>query len=150
MSKDNKPFKLPIPLDLLKAYGKAMKQVPGSSRQNETKKQIEKLRSNVKEDIGAAPTNSAGTGAVAGIGVGKDGEPGIKKFAGSRVFKVPTKNFVMARMLKRKYQRFEEYVGDANLSKEIAEYANKNYGAGIVLEDESTGAMMYLRYGNGK
>lgn len=102
------------------------------------------------EDVGAAPTNSAGSGSVAGIGVGKDGEPGIKKFAGSRVFKVPTKNFVMARMLKRKYQRFEEYVGDANLSKEIAEYANKNYGAGIVLEDESTGAMMYLRYGNGK
>ena len=104
---------------------------------------------NLKED-GVAPVNSAGAGQVAGIGIGPQGEPGIKKFAGSRVFKVPTKNFVMARMLKRKYQRFEQYVGDASIGKEIAEYANKNHGAGIVLEDESTGAMMYLRYGNGK
>lgn len=48
--KTKKPFKLPIPLDLLKAYGKAMKQVPGSPKQKETLKQIEMLRSTIKED----------------------------------------------------------------------------------------------------
>ena len=108
----------------------------------------------IEEDgaIGAAPTNNAGGGAVAGLGVGSQGEPGIKrkKFAGSDVFKVPTKSFVMARMLKRKGMRFEQYLGDPVIAKEVAEYANKNYGKGIVLEDEQTGAMMYLRYGKGK
>lgn len=33
----------------------------------------------ITEDIGGSPTNSAGSGAVAGIGVGKDGEPGVYK-----------------------------------------------------------------------
>jgi hypothetical protein len=100
----------------------------------------------LKEDV---PTNNAGGGAVAGIGVGSQGEPGVKKFAGSRVFKVPTKSFVMAKMLKRKYVRFEEYLGDADVAKQISEYANKNWKEPIIIEDEQTGAMMYLRYGRG-
>jgi len=104
-----------------------------------------KNKSKLIEEI---PTNNVGGGAVAGLGIGVQGEPGIRKFAGNRVFKVPTKNFIMARMLKRKYQRFESYIGDETISQEIREYANKNYGAGIVLEDEQTGAMMFLRYGN--
>ncbi len=32
----------------------------------------------VKEEV-SAPTNSAGSGGIAGIGRGPDGEPGIKK-----------------------------------------------------------------------
>ena len=102
----------------------------------------------LKEDgISSATTNNVGGGAIAGLGVGPDGEPGIRKFAGSRIFKVPTKSFVKARLLKRKYARFEQYLGDADVSKQIAEYANKNHREGIVLEDEQTGALMYLRYG---
>lgn len=104
--------------------------------------------------VGGAPSMSVGAGNIDGIGIGPKGEPGIKmkrkKFAGSDVFTVPTKSFVMARMLKRKGMRFEAYLGDPVVAKEIAEYANKNYGKGIVLEDEQTGALMYLRYGNGK
>lgn len=106
----------------------------------------------VNED---APTNSVGGGAVAGLGVPNpslpnQAEPGIKRFAGSRVFKVPTKNFVMAKMLKRKFARFESYLGDPVIAKQISEYASKNWKEGIVLEDEQTGAMVYLRYGRGK
>jgi hypothetical protein len=52
-------------------------------------------------------------------------------------------------MLKRKGMRFEAYLGDLAVSKEISEFANKNWKEGIVLEDEQTGAMMYLRYGKG-
>jgi hypothetical protein len=52
-------------------------------------------------------------------------------------------------MLKRKGMRFESYLGDPVIAKEIAEYANKNWKSGIVLEDEQTGALMYLRYGKG-
>jgi hypothetical protein len=29
--------------------------------------------------IGGTPTNSVGTGEIAGIGIGKDGEPGVDK-----------------------------------------------------------------------
>jgi RecJ-like exonuclease len=42
------------------------------------KKEFYKKLDNVKEDI-AAPANSAGSGNIAGIGVGPQGEPGIKK-----------------------------------------------------------------------
>jgi hypothetical protein len=104
----------------------------------------------MKEDFASAPTNNAGGGAIAGLGVGPQGEPGIRRFAGSRIFKVPTKNFIMARMLKRKYAKFEQYLGDPVVAKEISEYANNNWKEGIVLEDEQTGALMYLRYGKGK
>jgi len=112
------------------------------------KEHIEQL----DEDGEGAITNNVGGGHIAGLGTGRFAEPGIqkrKKFAGSQVFKVPTKNFVMARMLKRKGMRFETYLGDAEISKEISEFANKNWKEGIVLEDEQTGAMMYLRYGKG-
>ena len=81
--KNKKPFKLPIPLELLKAYGKAMKQVPGSPRQKETLAHIEKLRSNIKEDM---PANVAGGGDVAGLGVGSQGEPGVNKKKGLTPF----------------------------------------------------------------
>jgi len=106
---------------------------------------------------GEAPMNSVGSGNVAGIGINNpklpdQAQPGVKrkKFAGSTVFKVPTKSFVMAKMLKRKYARFESYLGDPVVSKEISEFANSNWKEGIVLEDEQTGAMMYVRYGKGK
>ena len=36
-----------------------------------------KLRYKLKEDGGAVPTNNAGGGSVAGIGVGPNGEPGV-------------------------------------------------------------------------
>ena len=107
----------------------------------------------IKED---SPTNSVGGGAVAGIGVENpnlpnQAEPGVKrkKFAGSTVFKVPTKSFVMAKMLKRKGVRFESYLGDPDIAREVAEFANKNWHEAIILEDEQTGAMVYLRYGKG-
>lgn len=110
----------------------------------------------VHEDMGAAPTNGVGGGAIAGIGVANpnlanQAEPGVKrkKFAGSTVFKVPTKSFIMAKMLKRKHVRFEQYLGDANVAKEIAEFANANWKEPIIIEDEQTGAMMYIRYGKG-
>jgi len=113
----------------------------------------EKYLKQMSEDgaIAMSPTNNVGGGDIAGLGVGPQGEPGIKrkKFAGSTVFTVPSKNFVMAKMLKRKGARFESYLGDPILAKEIADYAHKHWSEGIVLEDETTGAMVYLRYGKG-
>jgi hypothetical protein len=114
----------------------------------------EHIFKDITEDV---PANSSGAGAIAGLGVPNpnlpnQAEPGVKKrkkFAGSTVFPVSTKSFVMAKMMKRKGVRFESYLGDPDIAKEIAEYANKNWKEAIVLEDEQTGAMCYLRYGRG-
>lgn len=52
----------------------------------------------ITEDVGmvggspvGAPTNNAGEGVIAGIGVGKDGEPGVSKRNRKRV--MPFKSF---------------------------------------------------------
>ena len=77
----------------------------------------ENIFNDIKEDV---PSNSAGAGAIAGLGVPNpnlpnQAEPGVKKrkkFAGSTVFPVSTKSFVMAKMMKRKGVRFESYLGE--------------------------------------
>lgn len=105
-----------------------------------------------KED---APAMSAGSGAVAGIGVGPQGEPGIskstilkrKKFAGMDVFEVNSNWFIKARLGKRKHARYEHYVGNDEIGEAIRAYANEDYSRPIIIQDERTGAMCYLRYG---
>jgi hypothetical protein len=47
---------------------------------------------NVKEDV-AVPTNSAGSGAIDGIGVGLKGEPGVNQKKKKKV--VPFKSFLL-------------------------------------------------------
>lgn len=104
--------------------------------------------SKIKEDVAV---NSSGAGNIAGMGSGKQGEPGVPKmFAGNRVFKIPTHKYLTLRNGKKKYARYEHYVGDDEIGQEIRNYGNSNYGKGIVVEDESTGMMMFLRYGRGK
>ena len=102
---------------------------------------------------------SAGTGMIAGIGVGPDGEPpGIthaqkkkrKKFAGADVFVVDPKTFMKARFGKKKYAKYETYVGNDEIGQEIREYGLKNPGKPIVIQDCNTGFMCYLRYGKKK
>ncbi len=102
----------------------------------------------IKEE---AVINSAGSGGVAGIGVGKDGEPGInrkrKKFAGADVFEVSRDVFHNARFGKKHYGRYRDYVGEDGVGQEIRDYGNRHYGKPIILQDQHTGAMIYLRYG---
>lgn len=102
-----------------------------------------------------APAMSAGSGAVAGIGVGPHGEPGIshstmlkrKKFAGMDVFEVNSDIFHSLRFGKRKHARYEHYVGNDEVGQAIREYGNEDYSRPIIIQDERTGAMCYLRYG---
>lgn len=102
-----------------------------------------------------AAAMSAGSGAVAGIGIGPQGEPGIshstmlkrKKFAGMDVFEVNADWFHKARLGKRKHARYEHYVGTDEIGQAIRAYANEDYSRPIIIQDERTGAMCYLRYG---
>lgn len=90
----------------------------------------------LKEDIASATT----TGDVAMV------DKPIE-FAGNRVFKVPTATFMKARLGKKKYARWYNYVGEADNAEEIRSYGLKNPKNAVILQDSSSGAMMYLRYG---
>ena len=103
---------------------------------------------------------AAGGGAIAGIGVENptkpgQAEPGIRKkkikkgskFAGSEVFMVKPEIFMRARYGKRRYARYENYVGNDETGEAIRQYGRANPGKPIVLQDELTGSMIYLKYG---
>lgn len=103
---------------------------------------------------------AAGGGAIAGIGVENpsipgQSEPGIRKkkikkgskFAGSEVFMVKPETFMRARYGKRRYAKYENYVGNDETGEAIRQYGRANPGKPIVLQDELTGSMIYLKYG---
>jgi hypothetical protein len=102
---------------------------------------------NFNEDVVA---NAVGGGNIAGLGIGSQGEPGMlrrKKFAGNEVFTIDAEKFNKCRMGKYRYHKYESYVGNDEVGNQIREYGIKNPGKAIVVEDEKTGAMMFLRYG---
>jgi hypothetical protein len=71
-----------------------------------------------------------------------------ESFNGHKVFEVSSDYFHNCKMGKRKYARFEDYIGNDETGQAIREYANNNYGKPIIVQDATTGAMCYLRYGN--
>jgi len=70
-----------------------------------------------------------------------------KKFAGNDVFVVSSDAFHKAKLGKKKFEHYSSYVGRDEIGQEITEFAKTNKDAPIILEDELTGAMVYLRYG---
>jgi len=105
-------------------------------------------KENFSEDVAA---NAVGGGNIAGLGVGSQGEPGLlrrKKFAGNTVFVIDAERFNRCRMGKCRYHKYESYVGNDEIGEEIRQYGIKNKGKAIVVEDEKTGAMMFLKYGS--
>ena len=109
------------------------------------------------------PANFAGdpsTTNIAGLGIGEK-EPGVKgkkppvlrrrkKFAGCEVFEVDADRYNRCRVIKQSYERYSKYVGDDELGQTIREYARKNPGKSIIVQDESTGSMTYLKIGQRK
>lgn len=113
------------------------------------------IKENVEED--AVPiANAAGNGGIAGIGIGPDGEPGIKKrptmlrrkkFAGNVVFEVDSESFYKATWGKKKYKHWKSYIKDEYVHEEIRDYARRNPKKPIIVQNEMTGAMQFIRYG---
>jgi hypothetical protein len=108
-----------------------------------------------------APANAMGTAGISGadtaVDVGIAGRdmllsPGIlrrpppKMFGGKRVFTVPSGDYYKATLGRKKGQHWRSMV-NGPLGEEIRQYALENKEAPIIVEDEITGAMMYLRYG---
>lgn len=89
-------------LKLLKLQNQALRAFPSSPRQREIQKQIESLRKKMKTQ--GTPeyhttlkeegiVNAAGAGAVAGIGIGPQGEPGVSKKKKSPILQPMLKRF---------------------------------------------------------
>jgi len=101
-----------------------------------------------------APVNAVGGGNIAGTGddapVGKKAQMALvrrAKFANNDVFVVDTERFNKARLGKKKYLKYETYVGNDEIGNEIRQFGRKYPKKPIILQDDKTGAMIFLRYG---
>jgi hypothetical protein len=71
-----------------------------------------------------------------------------KKFAGKQVFVVDPTTYHKAYLGKRKYEHYEKYLEGSPYAEEIREFGRKNWAEPIIIENEQTGAMVYLKYGS--
>lgn len=105
-----------------------------------------------------APANAVGGGNIAALGVGPNGEPGRAakmmpmvrrgKFAGKPTFIVSSATFNALREAKKSRKHWRKYLDEDSAYHDLREYAKKCKGP-IIVEDERTGACMYVRYGKG-
>jgi hypothetical protein len=63
------------------------------------------------------------------------------------VFVVDTERFNKARIGKKKYVKYEKYVGNDEVGNAIRDYGRKYPKKPIIIQDELTGAMTFLRHG---
>lgn len=104
---------------------------------------------NIKENV------SAGGGGIAGIGTGNQPEPGLNSsnivrrsiFAGKQVFEVAPDFYHKSMNGKLRYHRYDRYVGDDETGQAIKDFGKANPSEPIILKNEKTGALQYLKYG---
>lgn len=70
-----------------------------------------------------------------------------RKFAGKQVFVVDPTTYHKAYLGKRKYEHYEKYLEGCDIADEIRAYGRKYWDEPIIIENEQTGAMVYLKYG---
>jgi hypothetical protein len=107
-----------------------------------------------------APVNAAGGGHVAGLGIGTQGEPGRPPklmpmtrrglFLNQETFIVSSSTFNSLREAKKKRVHWKRYLEEDDAYHDLREYARKKRKGPIIVEDERTGACMYVRYGDMK
>ena len=115
-----------------------------------------------KKAVGLEEEMTAGSGQIAGLGVGPQGEPGrpaqmmpmIKRakrgtFGKWDTFEVSSDRFHKIKEQKRKGTHWRKYLEEDDYYHDIREYANhpKTKNKPIILQDERTGAMTFARYG---
>jgi len=102
---------------------------------------------------------TAGGGAVAGLGVGPQGEPGRppelmpmarrgKKFMGIEPYLVPSRVFNQIREAKKKGKHWRKFLDEDDAYHFIRMEAKKNKKGAIIIEDENTGALCFVKYGS--
>ena len=68
-------------------------------------------------------------------------------FAGKDVFIVDSETYYNCRLGKKKYARYEKYVGNGKVGQTIREYGLKYPRRPIILQNGESGPMLYLKYG---
>lgn len=101
----------------------------------------EVFEDNIKKELNESTT----TGAVQGASfpISMDYKP--EKMMGMKVFDVPTDRFMKSKNGKKKYTKFSGYVGDDGIGQKIREYGRQYPQSGIILRDEKSGSMTFLR-----
>lgn len=140
--------KLPFGKTKLASYGAALfliKEEKNLTEENLEEKFISYMNSQeLKEEI----VNVTGP-----MVAGTTGDPPVpnkvmmRRFANSDVFVVDTSRYLKARLGKRKFLKYETYVGNDDVGNAIREYGRKYPKKPIILQDDKTGAMIFLRYG---
>jgi len=125
-----------------------------------------KFTEEVKMDESEIAT-SIGSGGTAGLDIGltyKKKKEDVKKakalrkqmvgeevqrttFAGKDVFIVDSDTYYNCRLGKKKYGRYEKYVGDGEVGQTIREYGLKYPRRPIILQNGESGPMLFLKYG---
>jgi hypothetical protein len=105
---------------------------------------------NLSED---APANAVSGGGVAGLDdnppVGKKAQKKYTtgRFANNDVFIVDNETYTKARLGKKKFVKYEKYVGNDEIGSAIREYGRKYPKKPIILQDGENGPMIFLRRG---
>lgn len=71
-----------------------------------------------------------------------------KKFAGKTVFVVKPETFYKSQLGKRKYEHYENFLEGCDGFEEIRDFGRKYWDEPIIIENEQTGAMVFLKYGS--
>lgn len=101
----------------------------------------------MKEEI----ANSVGAHNIAGLepDIPPVGKPRKKsRFAGRAMWRVDEDTYYKALLGKRKYEHFEKYLEGCECADEIISYGRKYWAESIIIQNEKTGAMVYLKYGS--
>lgn len=106
----------------------------------------------LKKDLQETPLNVAGSsdGAIKGLGKPPEDGPPVKKkrkkFAGHEVFEVNSDEYNKCFHGRTKYERWSRKFDMTNLENtEIRKYAHRHPTKPIIIQNEHTGEMMFLR-----
>lgn len=145
-------MKLPLGKTRIATYAAALfliKEEKNLTEENVNEKFMNYLKGtqNLNEEI----ANVVGTGNIAGTtgDPPKGSKTMIRRFANNDVFVVDQDRYMKAKFGKRKYLKYEMYVGNDEIGDEIRQYGRKYPNKPIILQCEKTGAMTFLRYGKG-
>lgn len=99
----------------------------------------------LNEDI----ANVVGSGNVAGMSGDGPNTPKVfmRRFANNDVFVVDQDRYHKSRFGKKKFLKYETYVGNDEVGDAIRSYGRKYPNRPIIIQDEKTGGMLFLRYG---
>ena len=105
------------------------------------------------EGGGGIPVNNASDGNIAGFP--PDDPPMFnrkkkkkrKKLAGCEVFEIDSDRYNRCKSIKTRYEDYSRIVGVDEVGIEIREYARDNPMKSIIIQDETTGVMKYLKIG---